>query len=130
MATRSMHVLCALVPLLVMGCAVDAAEPTEGREQTAEVSDAVIGVDTFLYFRCNSTSWDVDDASRVRSTDAPGEFVLHYNVTEDWMMTDGDPCIFTETNQLNGWGTQQTFFSARDTTNGTLGIPAASRLLA
>lgn len=68
----------------------------------------MLGVDTHLYLLCNATSWDANAQSRLVET-APGSgvFRLGYEVTQDWMVQSMDSCSLVETNQLDGWGTQQ-----------------------
>src|SRR3954468_5702515 len=46
---------------------------------------AVVGVDTYVYLRCNATGWNVDDATRLRQTADPYVFTLAWNVTQPWM---------------------------------------------
>ena len=92
--------------LASMGCseALDAEEETLGQS-----SEAVVGVDTFVYFRSNATGWGVDDVTRLRATLDPNVFSTTFPVSQPFMVQNGDNAIFTETNQLNGWGTVQTF---------------------
>ena len=77
---------------------------------TSGVEQAIVGVDTYLYFRCNATGWGADPASLLLPTEDPQVFELEYDVDQTWML-NGDNCIFTETNQQNGWGSQQTFYT-------------------
>jgi hypothetical protein len=89
-----------------MNCNADVADGTSTRR-----AGALLNVDEFLYFRCTSTGWGADASSRMRSTADPNVVTLTYQVTQPWMVTSGEPCIFTRTNQLNGWGTSQASFS-------------------
>ena len=52
---------CVLVGLLSSGCSA----PAGPGEEVAQSQEAVVGVDTFLYFRSNATGWGVDDATRL-----------------------------------------------------------------
>lgn len=83
-------------------------------ESVASVQSAVLGVDTHLYLLCNATSWDANPSSRLVQT-APGSglFTLNYQVTQDWMVNSSDNCSIVETNQLNGWGSQQQRYAFR-----------------
>lgn len=91
------------------GCAVTAEDGELG-----VTTQALIGQDTYLYFRCNATGWDVNAATRLTATADPYLFSLVFDVDEPWMVTNGDSCVFTETNQLDGWGTVQTQYGSRD----------------
>jgi len=86
-------------------------EDKETGEQTQARESAVLGVDQFLYFRSNATGWGVDESTRLSSFGG-GAFARTYNVTQDWMISDADTAIVTETNQLDGWGTVQIFSGA------------------
>ncbi|MGC4064073.1 MAG: hypothetical protein QM784_05420 [Polyangiaceae bacterium] len=100
--------LCVLA--LSMGaCAND----TDG-ETTSESSSALLGVDEFLYLRCSGTSWGIGAENRLLPTSDPYLFQLTYDINQSWIVNQGDTCIFTLTNQLNGWGTSQTSYSARN----------------
>src|SRR5262245_49537043 len=78
-------------------------------ESVGSVESAVIGADTHLYFRSNASGWGVDDSTRF-VTNVAGVFFKRINVSESWMVSDVDTAVVTETNQLNGWGTSQTFY--------------------
>jgi hypothetical protein len=97
--------------------------PVEGR------SAALLNADEFLYFRCTSTSWSADQSNRMLSTADPNVVTLTYQVTQPWMVTSGEPCIFTRTNQLNGWGTSQTSF-AKSAPATPLVVPGSGSLVA
>jgi hypothetical protein len=104
--TRGLFVSAIVAALSSVSCA---AAPAEEIGQTA---GAVVGTDTFLYFRSNATGWGVDDSTRLLSFPAPNVFGRRYFGVQLWMITDADTAILTETNQLNGWGTVQTFSGA------------------
>jgi hypothetical protein len=105
---------------MALGCS---QAPDTGSEPLGQSEQAVIGVDTFLYFRSNATGWQVDDVNRLRRTLDPNVFKTTYPVKESWMVSNGDNAIFTETNQLNGWGTTQTFSGSSVT---PLVVPASA----
>jgi hypothetical protein len=109
------------------GCSLDAegAPSTSSEESVGQASAELVGQDTFLYFRCNATSWSPDQASRLRSTNDPYLFSLLYDVKQSWMTVGGDSCLFTETNQLDGWGTSQTFYGS---VHGNLNVPGGDLL--
>jgi hypothetical protein len=102
---------------LTLACADAESSATDasvdGVEQAVAESD-------FLYLRCNATSWNLDDQSRL----APlgySDLALTYNVSADWMRTGGDTCSFMTTNAKNGWGSQQKYY---DTTFSGVGQPS------
>ena len=95
--------LAALTLSFGVGCTVE----TSSSEDLGQTSAAQSSF--FLYFRCNATGWGVDDDTRMEETSI-GLFEITYDVTETWMVSGGDTCIVTQTNQLNGWGTAQSFF--------------------
>jgi hypothetical protein len=99
------------VTALASGCLVEVGSEGAGDEEVATGRQAVIGVDEFLYFRSNATGWGVDSSTRLFPfAGIPGLFSRIYNVTEPWMVSDVDTAVVTRTNQLDGWGTQQTFY--------------------
>jgi hypothetical protein len=90
----------AAASVALLGCSLETQVASEGSaEQAATVARSV-------YFRCNSTSWDPTDASRLKpSTSNPSQLELTFEVKERYMVEfGGDSCIFTETAALNGWG--------------------------
>jgi hypothetical protein len=101
--------LLAAVAAFSAGCLADADTPADPQPELRQ--SAVLGVDEFLYFRSNATGWGVDDSTRLAPFGG-GAFARTYNVTQDWMVSGGDTAIVTRTNQLNGWGTSQTFYGA------------------
>lgn len=101
-------VVCAIMGLSLVGCS--GAEETGA--DVSSVSQAVVGVDEFLYFRCNATGWNVNAATLLTDTDDDGLFSIEYDVTQPWMITGGDQCAITLTNQLNGWGTVNSTYGA------------------
>ena len=117
----TMRLSAIIVTALLSGCASDASDT----EVTATNTSAVVGQDTSLYFRCNATGWNVDNSTRVRSTMDPYVFSLLYDVKQDWMVGNGDNCIFTETNQVNGWGTTQKYYGS---VHGTVNVPGGDYL--
>ena len=104
-ASFAKGLLAAALALSSLGCAVETGETGEQIGQTHEALQSPF----FLYFRCNATGWGVDDNTRMTETSL-GFFEITYEVTETWMVSDADTCIVTQTNQLNGWGTEQEFF--------------------
>src|SRR5215471_13218921 len=82
-------------------------------DEIGSTESAVVGVDTFLYFRSNATGWGVDDSTRLFAFVGPNVFARTYSGIQPWMISDADTAILTETNQLNGWGASQTFSGAK-----------------
>src|SRR5262245_35272391 len=101
--------------------------PSSGPVASAE--RAVLGTDTFLYLRCNATSWDVNDRSRFVET-APGSglFTVSYDVAVDWLVQSPDSCGILETNQKNGYGTVQTPYAFRAGQSSLVVVPDARAL--
>lgn len=100
------NVFAAAFGLLVSAC----GSATDNTETLAKSSSALVGTDTFLYFTSNATSWNVDETTRLYPF-ANG-FARLVNVTQPWMVSGGDTALVVETNQLDGWGTSQTFSGA------------------
>lgn len=98
------------------GClgALGCSDGTAGEEAVGTITQDVVGQDEYLYFRCNATSWDVDTESRLLGTSDPYTFTLTYEVTEPWMVEGGDNCTVTVTDELDGWGTEQSFLGVRE----------------
>jgi hypothetical protein len=109
MKTSIVGLALAAASVLVAACQFD----TGASEKVESTSAAVVGTDSFLYFRCSATGWGVDDATRLEPLPAIGMFRLTYRVTQPWMVSGFDTCTLTETNQRNGWGTSQTFYDKR-----------------
>jgi hypothetical protein len=109
--------LSALVALaLTSACAGEtASEESVGRVGSADTSPS-------FYFRSNATGWGVDENTRLLPF-AASVLGLAYTVTQPWMVSDADTAIITETNQLDGWGTSQTFLGASAK---SLVVPATS----
>jgi len=95
--------------VIVTGCSSPANQNTIGETQAA-----VLNVDQFLYLRCNATGWTPVEANRLQSTSDPTVFTLTYQVTQPWLATSPDQCSLTLTNQLDSFGTAQTYFSDRN----------------
>lgn len=70
--------------------------------------------DTYLYLRCNATGWVLNDETRLLPTTDPDVSTLTFSVEQPWMVSSGDQCIISETNQQNGWGTWQRAFTKAD----------------
>jgi hypothetical protein len=97
-------------------------------EPISERRGAVLGVDEFVYFRSNATGWGVDPSTRLFPfAGIPNVFARLYNVTQPWMVSDVDTATVTRTNQLDGWGTQQTFYRA---IGGPVTVPPGGRPIA
>lgn len=106
--------------LLVVAMSGCLGAPADSGSTTADESigtnkAALLNSDEFLYFRCNATGWDVDESNLFKSTSDPYVFNLVYDVTQPGMTGGGDQCVFTKTNQRDGWGTAQEDYDSRDT---------------
>lgn len=117
---KSIHGLVAAAT--IFGVALSACSGDTGApEDVGQSQAAVIGTDTFLYFRSNASGWGVDESTRL-ATDLGGAFFGRIDVTQSWMVTGFDTATVTETNQLDGWGTSQTFYDLSNTQ--TLVVPS------
>jgi hypothetical protein len=101
---------------LVSACTAETSSPES--VATAQSADST---PTF-YFRSNATGWGVDETTRLLPF-VGSVLGLAFHVTQPWMVSDADTAIVTETNQLDGWGTSQTFFGA---STKSLVVPAAA----
>jgi hypothetical protein len=97
-------------------------------ETLAETGSALLSADQFLYFTCNATGWNVGDANRLKSTADPAVFTLEYQVAQPWLVSSPDRCAFVLTNQLNGWGTAQTWYSDSRPSTAVI-VPGGDRLV-
>jgi hypothetical protein len=106
-----------LFATMIVGCAA-----TEGDEAAAYTSEsALIGKDTYLYFRSNVTGWDVNSSTRLRQAPDPYQFSLLYDVKT----ANAVDSIFTETNVRDGWGSQQATYGNN---NGDIVAPGGGML--
>src|SRR4051812_33366627 len=116
--------LCVLSTAVVMSaCSADAGSASG---EDVAVQSAPLSADSSVYFRCNATGWGVDDSTRLSNFAGANVLARTYNVTQAWMLSPGDSCILTETNQVNGWGSRQTYYSA---STGTVVVPPGTASL-
>lgn len=95
-----------LAALLTASCAVG----PQDKEALGQASNALTGQESYLYFTCGATGWQPSDATRMLPLDNMGiDYGLDFEVTQPWMVSGQDSCVFLTTNELNGWGTQQTW---------------------
>ena len=112
-----------------LGCGGSPA--TGGQPAASTTRAALLGVDTFLYLRCNATSWDVNDSSRfVETSPGSGIFTVSYDVAVDWLVQSPDSCGLLLTNQLDGYGTTQTPYAFRAGQSSLVVVPDARALVA
>lgn len=102
-------------PLLSIGCGNTTPSSAPEESVTRSMSEALST--GFYYLRCNATSWNVDETSRMTGSGSLLSLTIH--VAQTWMVTNGDSCQLTLTNQLDGWGTSNTAF----------GLSGASRIV-
>jgi hypothetical protein len=124
-STSTSRLLPALAAAVLASACI--AETGRAEEEVVQQEGALLGVDEFLYFRSNATSWNVDESTRLFPFAGTGTFARLYAATEPWMVSDADTAIVTRTNQLDGWGTSQTFYGA---TSKRLVVPARDTLTA
>jgi acylphosphatase len=92
----------------IAGC----ADMKTAEGELEQSTQAVVGVDEFLYLRCNATGWGVDSTTRLTASGQAGIFALEYNVGSESMVTNGDQCVVTRTNSASGWGSANATFGA------------------
>jgi len=92
----------------ISACSSSGAEFNEA-EAVGKSRNSLLNVDEFLYFRCNSTGWGADASSRMLPTSDPNVTTLTYEVQYSQFLNDS--CVFTLTNQQDGWGTMQQAYS-------------------
>ena len=96
--------------LSAAGCSAAAETAQESSPEGVEQTKSAVTESTYTYFTCNATGWQPTEANRLVSTGIDSS--LDYTVTQPWMVTNQDNCVFVTTNALDGWGTQQTFMGA------------------
>ncbi len=57
----------------------------------------------YLYFRCNSTSWALDDTSRMKETSDPNKLEIKFAIDQSWMVESGESCTLTESTKRDDW---------------------------
>lgn len=101
---------CGVFLLAAVGCVAESNEQaSEVGETTQELNVGGTGLAAgeFAYFRCNSTSWGLDNSSRmIAAANDSNITTLTYQVTQSWMVSGSDNCAVTVTNAQNAWGSQ------------------------
>ncbi len=95
----------AFLPFFAVACA-DAS----GSLDTTTTTQA-LAQNTSLYLRCNATSWQPNDSSRLAKF-GYRDLALTYNVKSEWMVHAGDTCSLTTTNDESGWGTSHSYYAS------------------
>jgi hypothetical protein len=80
------------------------ASPPSAAPSPVSSARAPLSGDTFLYLRCNSTSWNLDAKSRFAPTADANVLELVLEVKEASVVSSGDECTLTETPERDGWG--------------------------
>ncbi len=107
------RIVSGLVGCAVMGFAIIGCSGVENSEtDVASMGQALVGVDEFLYFRCNATGFDASSTNRLSDADDDGLFTVDFDVNQSWMVTGGDQCVVTRTNSASGWGTESATFGS------------------
>ena len=97
-----------------IACSAEPAGDSDRQDGVlGSVGQGLLGVDTHLYLLCNATGWTPSDATRLQGGATPGQFELTFEVEHSWMLDAGDYCQLAETNELNGWGTEQHSYDVR-----------------
>ncbi len=94
-----------IMALTSVGCMAELDE-----EPMATAQSKLVDSGSYLYLRCNATGWGVDSRNRMVPGSASELLAIDYEVGLPWMITGSDTCTFVTTNQLDAWGTRQTFF--------------------
>jgi hypothetical protein len=67
----------------------------------------------FIYFRCASTTWNLDSKSRFRPlNDINKRMYLDIVVSEQWMTQMGDECSIISTPEMDNWNGSKAYFSS------------------
>jgi hypothetical protein len=102
-----------MLSLLVLAAGCSGAPGEE--EQIDQVGQALTTYQ--LYLRCNATSWDLNNTSKLQPTTDPYLFTVDFEVRQPWMVSDRDTCWVTDnTNGYKDYGAQ---------TAGVVQVPAA-----
>lgn len=91
---------------------VACANVERSEEGVAQSTQAVVGVNEYLYLRCNATGWGADSSTLLGASGQAGVFALVYDVSANYLVTGGDQCVVTRTNSACGWGSESTTFGA------------------
>ncbi|HEX6273611.1 MAG TPA: hypothetical protein VFZ53_11230 [Polyangiaceae bacterium] len=94
----------------------------------AAAQQSLLGPGTYLYLHCGATGWGLDAATRVQPTADPNVYQVTYSVSQPWMVSGSDGCILTETNQLNGWGTNPRRYTNLAATSTPMSVPSSAQL--
>ncbi|MCX6131090.1 MAG: PQQ-binding-like beta-propeller repeat protein [Proteobacteria bacterium] len=70
----------------------------------AKATSGVRNQDTWFYFRCNATSWDLNDATRLQQGPVDYVYELVFEIHSPEILASGDDCVITETPAKNSWG--------------------------
>jgi hypothetical protein len=98
----------AIWPVLMMVAACSASSDGFEKPSTEKVAQAYQSVYQ-LYLRCNATSWELNNVSKLQPTADPYLFSLDFEVTQPWMVSDRDNCWVTDvTNGYSDYGTTGT----------------------
>jgi hypothetical protein len=119
----SVGVVCAGLLPLAVGCAAGA----EANDEVVGQVEEAARTRSHFYFRCNATSWGVNDDSRLVARGEDADVVeLEYDVRKQWMVDGGDDCIVTETPRKNAWGAWQRDYGLEGSEE--VGVPLADFL--
>jgi murein DD-endopeptidase MepM/ murein hydrolase activator NlpD len=93
-------------PLLAL-VALSACSASPAAEESVAKSEDGLGLSsTHLYLRCNATGFGLTNANRLQPAAGGRLATLTFQVTQPWMVQNGDTCIITETDVLHTWTSQ------------------------
>jgi hypothetical protein len=95
----------------IVGAACSSTSSPDRQERVSQARSALTIGSPYLYFECNATGWNISEANRLKPTADPATFTLTYAVTESWLVSAPDQCLIVSTNQLDGYGTSQAYYS-------------------
>jgi hypothetical protein len=95
----------------LLGAACSSTASPDSHEGVGQSAAALASNVPYLYFECNATGWNISEANRLEPTSDPATFTLTYQVTEPWLVSSPDKCLIVATNQLDGYGTAQVYYS-------------------
>jgi hypothetical protein len=118
------NLLASTLVLLIAGlhtaCSVESALD----EEVSETQEAL--GETYFYFRSNATGWGADSATRLLPFAGAGVVARVFDVTQPWLVSGNDSASLLSTDQLDGWGTGQTYYTTADA--GPVVVPSSETL--
>ncbi len=126
-----------LITINLVACGVgskgESASTQSSVEPTPEFAHPT-GV-SYYYFLCTSTSWALNESSRLRCEDSQCiSMYVDYTVNADWMLKEGDSCKILKTQELDNWNGQSEVIGAyveypnAEPSTSMMTVPSVARL--